>query len=251
MMDKTQSIDGAQSVRRALGLLKQLAEQHESGMRLSELVQTSGLVRSTTHRLLTCLAEEGFVEKDASGKRYRLGLQAMQLGFAVMNRMPLLEMFRPVMQRLARLSGDTVFLVIRQGDEALCLHRETGAFPVKVFTIDVGERRLIGVGAGGLAMLAELDDEEIKQIYTRNLNAYTQAGISEAQLWKGIKATRKEGYSETINAITHGVIGIGAAIPVGFGMQAALSFGAIASRMDVARRKELSKILLDAVNQQA
>jgi hypothetical protein len=34
-------------------------------------------------------------------------------------------------------------------------------------------------------------------------------------------------------------------------MQAALSFGAIASRMDVARRKELSKILLDAVKQQA
>jgi len=250
-MDKAQSIDGAQSVRRALGLLKQLAEQHGSGMRLSELVQSSGLVRSTTHRLLTCLTEEGFVEKDATGKRYRLGLQAMQLGFAAMSRMPLLELFRPVMQKLARISGDTVFLVIRQGDEALCLHRETGSFPVKVFTIDVGERRLIGVGAGGLAMLAGMDDEEIRQMYVRNLTAYTQAGITEGQFWKAIKVTRKEGYSETINAITHGVVGIGAAIPVGSGMQAALSFGAIASRMDIERRKELSKILLEAVKHQA
>lgn len=246
-MDKTQSIDGAQSVRRALGLLKQLAGQQEAGMRLSELVVTSGLVRSTAHRLLTCLTEEGFVEKDSSGKRYRLGIQAMQLGFAVMHRMPLLEKFRPVMQKLARVSGDTVFLVVRRGDEVLCLHRETGSFPVKVFTIDVGERRLIGIGAGGLAMLAGLEEEEIRQIYARNKAAYVLAGIDESTLWKGIRATRREGYSETINAITFGVIGIGAAIPVGIGMQAALSFGAIASRMDLARRKELSSILLEAV----
>lgn len=246
-----QSIDGAQSVRRALGLLKQLAGQHEAGMRLSELVVTSGLVRSTAHRLLTCLTEEGFVEKDSSGKRYRLGIQAMQLGFAVMHRMPLLEKFRPVMQKLARVSGDTVFLVVRRGDEVLCLHRETGSFPVKVFTIDVGERRLIGIGAGGLAMLAGLEDEEIRQIYARNKAAYVQAGIDEAPLWKGIRATRRDGYSETINAITFGVIGVGAAIPVGVGMQAALSFGAIATRMDLGRRKELSKILLDVVKVQA
>lgn len=246
-MDKPHSIDGAQSVRRALGLLKQLAGHHEAGMRLSELVQNTGLVRSTTHRLLTCLSEEGFVEKDVSDKRYRLGLQAMQLGFAVMHRMPLLEKFRPVMQKLARLAGDTVFLVLRQGDEVLCLHRESGSFPVKVFTIDVGERRLIGVGAGGLAMLAGISDEEIKQIYTRNQAAYLGAGIDETQLWKAIRSTRKHGYSETINAITFGVTGVGAVIPIGFGMQAALSFGAISSRMDNVRRKELSNILLAAI----
>lgn len=249
-MDKTQSIDGAQSVRRALGLLKLLAGQHEAGVRLSELVVTSGLVRSTAHRLLTCLTEEGFVEKDSSGKRYRLGIQSMQLGFAVMHRMPLLEKFRPVMQKLARLSGDTVFLVVRQGDEVVCLHRETGSFPVKVFTIDVGERRLIGIGAGGLAMLAGLKDEEIRQIYDRNKSAYVQVRIDESLLWKCIRATRREGYSETINAITYGVTGIGAAISVGNGMQAALSFGAIASRMDPIRSKELSKILLEAVQVQ-
>ncbi|HBI84219.1 IclR family transcriptional regulator [Orrella sp. NBD-18] len=246
-MDIIKNIDGAQSVRRALVLLKLLASQHETGMRLSDIVVSSGLVRSTAHRLLTCLIEEGFVEKDASGKRYRLGLQAMQLGFAVMNRMPLLEKFRPIMQKLARLSGDTVFLVIRQGDEALCLHRETGSFPVKVFTIDVGERRLIGVGAGGLAMLAGLDDEEIEQIYARHQQEYLQAGLSVSQLRKAIKNTRKNGFSETVDSITHGVAGVGAAIPVGFGMQAALSFGAIASRMDVGRRRELSKILVDAI----
>lgn len=246
-MDNLTGIEGAQSVRRALNLLKDLAVHHEEGMRLSDLVRTGGLVRSTTHRLLTCLVEEGFVERDVTGKRYRLGLQAMQLGFAVMNRMPLLEKFRPVMQKLARLSGDTVFLVIRQGDQALCLHRETGAFPVKVFTIDVGEKRLIGVGAGGMAMLAALGDEEIQNIYARNKAAYIQAGIEEAALWKSINSTRKNGFTETVDTITHGVAGVGVAIPVGYGMQAALSLGAIASRMDSLRRKELSELLLHAV----
>ncbi len=241
------SVDGTQSVRRALALLKLVAQHQDAGMRLSEVIEASGLVRSTTHRLLMCLSEEGFVEKDQTNKRYRLGLQAMQMGFAVMQRTPLVERFRPIMQKLARLSGDTVFLVVRLGDEALCLHRETGSFPVKVFTIDVGERRLIGLGAGGLAMLAALGDGEIKQIFFRHQAAYEQAGFDEVLLLKVIRATRQSGYSETLNAITHGVNGVGTQIAVGSGMQAALSIGAIASRMDIARRQELAGLLMQAV----
>jgi len=62
------------------------------------------------------------------------------------------------------MSGDTVFLVIRQGDYCLCLHREEGHFPVKVFTTDVGGRRLLGLGAGGLALIAlgRVDDATLR-----------------------------------------------------------------------------------------
>ena len=67
-----------------------------------------------------------FAERDPATKAYRLGVDAMQLGFASMRRVPLVDSCRPLMQKLARMSGDTVFLVIRQGDYCLCLHREEG-----------------------------------------------------------------------------------------------------------------------------
>ena len=78
------STAGAQSLRRGLQLLRLLAEHQEDGIRLSEAMAASGLQRSTCHRLLACLVEEQFAERDAGGKVYRLGVDAMQLGFAAM-----------------------------------------------------------------------------------------------------------------------------------------------------------------------
>ena len=60
---------GAQSLRRALKLLRLLAEHHEDGIRLPEVMAASGLERSTAHRLLSCLVEERFAERDATGRR--------------------------------------------------------------------------------------------------------------------------------------------------------------------------------------
>jgi len=49
--------------------------------------------------------------------------------------------------------GDTVYLVVRSGMEAVCLERIEGPSPVRVLTLDSGSRRPLGLGAGGLAIL--------------------------------------------------------------------------------------------------
>ncbi len=242
-MNTTGSTGGTQSMRRALGLLRVLAQHQEDGIDLQGVMTQTGLERSTAHRLLSCLLEEQFAERDPSSRRYRLGVDSMQLGFAALRRTPLLDALRPFAQKLARLSGDTVFLVIRQGDYALCLLREAGSFPVKVFTIDEGERRLMGIGAGGLALMASLTDEEIAQIHTRHAASYAQSGVSAASLAKAVKHTRATGYSEIVDTITLGVSGVGVAFPVSELTWVAFSFGAISSRLDAARRIEMGTML--------
>ena len=234
---------GAQSMRRALGLLRVLAQHQETGIGLQDVMALTGLERSTAHRLLSDLLEERFAERDPATRHYRLGIDAMQLGFASLRHTPLLDALRPFAQRLARLSGDTVFLVIRQGDYAFCLLREAGSFPVKVFTIDQGERRLLGVGAGGLALLAALPDDEIASLYQRHAGSYAQAGLSRAALMKMVRQTRQAGYSTTIDSITPGVAGVGAAFPVSALTWVAFSFGAISSRLDSARCIEMGQLL--------
>ena len=87
-MDKQPTTAGAQSMRRALNLLRLLAEHHEDGITLTEVLSASGLERSTAHRLLSSLVEERFAERDPDSKAYRLGIDAMQLGFAAMRRAP-------------------------------------------------------------------------------------------------------------------------------------------------------------------
>ncbi|MCD0505211.1 IclR family transcriptional regulator [Bordetella petrii] len=242
-MNTSKTTGGTQSMRRALGLLRVLAQHQDEGIDLQGVMAGTGLERSTAHRLLSCLLEERFAERDPVSRKYRLGVDSMQLGFASLRHTPLLDALRPFAQKLARLSGDTVFLVIRQGDYALCLLREAGSFPVKVFTIDQGERRLLGVGAGGLALLSSLPDTEIAQLVDRHEHLYAQAGFTRTALMKLVRQTRHDGYSAIIDTITPGVSGVGVAFPVSELTWVAFSFGAISSRLDAKRRVQMGKLL--------
>jgi DNA-binding IclR family transcriptional regulator len=234
---------GAQSLRRALKLLRLLAEHHEDGIRLPEVMAASGLERSTAHRLLSCLVEERFAERDATGRSYRLGVEAMQLGFASMRRVPLVDTCRPLMQKLARMSGDTVFLVIRQGDYCLCLDREEGHFPVKVFTTELGDRRLLGLGAGGLALMSALPDAEVERIYERHVADYAHAGFTRERLLQAVRRTRSTGHADIVDTLTTGVSGVGCTFAASQGTLAAISFGAISPRLPPERKLELAQLL--------
>jgi len=242
---------GTQALRRGLHLLRLLGQHQHEGLRMTDATEQTALETSTAHRLLSCLVEEGFAEKDEATKRYRLGIDAMQLGSAAVRRMPLVGKFRPLMQRLARTSGDTVFLVVRDGDEVVCLHREEGPYPVKVFTIDVGRRRLLGIGAGGLALLAEMADEEVEDVIGRNRATYEAAGLPPSSLWRAVRETRRVGYAPIVETITTGVAGLGMALPSSMRVPAALSFGTITLRFTPQRRAELAELLATAITELA
>lgn len=249
-MDKLGLTTGTQSLRRALMVLRLLGQHQEEGLTLVQVTERVPLERSTAHRLLACLVEEGFVERQAKGKVYRLGIDAVQLGTAGMRRMPLLDQYDGLLQKLARISGDTVFFVIRQGDFCLCLQRQEGHFPVRVFTTNVGEKRLLGVGAGGLALMATLSDEEIHAVMQRHAKSYAQIGFSSARIMQAVRQTRQLGFSCITDTITEGVSGVGAAFQVSPTQWAALSFGAISPRLPMQRQNELGELLLQEIQLQ-
>lgn len=244
MASSTSAVSGAQSVRRALDLLRLLALHEGSGLTLQELISHSGLERSTVHRLASCLVEENFARRDPDTRRYHLGVDAMYIGFSSMHRTPIVETLRPLVKKLTRLTGDTVFVVIQQGDYALCLMREHGDFPVRIFTIDEGEKRLMGMGAGGLAMLAKYSDDEVAQTHARHAACYERNGLGLEELLRRLRRTRDQGFSEIVDGITPGISGVGYCFPMSRVARAAISFGAISTRLDAARRQELGALLV-------
>ncbi|NYT85180.1 IclR family transcriptional regulator [Pollutimonas harenae] len=236
---------GTQSIRRVLHMLRLLAQHEASGLSLQEITSFSGLERSTAHRIITCLAAENFARKDTESKRYYLGIDAMQIGFSAMQRVPIADTLRPLAKRLCRLSEDTVFLVVQQGDYALCLLREHGDFPVRIFTIDAGEKRLMGIGAGGLALIADYSNEAIAKIYARHAVEYEQAGLPLDCLLQKVRHTRQQGFSEIVDGITPGVSGVGYSFSISKITKVAISFGAISQRLDAARRQTMGKLLAE------
>jgi DNA-binding IclR family transcriptional regulator len=248
-LEKTSPTPGAQSLRRSLQLLRLLGEHQQQGLRMSDAIRLTGLERSTAHRMLSCLVEEQFAEKDPATKLYRLGFEALQLGSAAERKMPLVGGFRPLMTRLARISGDTVFLVARDGDDVICLHREEGPHPIKAFTINTGDRRKIGVGAGGMALLAALDDAEIETIFQRNRPLYQSVGLDRNALWRGVMMGRKVGYHRMVDRTAEGVAGVGAVVPDESRVRVAVSIGTVTARLNATRCAELGSLLVSSLSQ--
>jgi len=238
------SADGAQSPRRTLELLRLVGAHHPEGVRLAQLAETTHLPRSTLHRLLACLVGEGFVERDPERPRYRLGPESFQLGMATADGAFLVERCRPAMQRLARETCDTVFLIVRSGDYALCLHREEGSFPIKAFVVDTGGRRLLGLSAVGVAILSALPMDDVDALYARNAPAYKASGVSLGMLRDMVKAARARGLSETTDWRTRETSGMGCAFTVSPSLRAGLSIAAVNSRMTAARRRQLGQWLM-------
>ena len=173
---------GTQSASKVLALLKIVGARHPDGVRLKELILESGFDRSTTHRLLTCLMQEGFVERTVPHKLYRLDMEAMQLGLVSAGMVVVVERYRSVMQRIARSTGDTVFLILRTGDHALCLHREEGSYPIKAFVVAPGTQRLLGFSSVGIAVLAGLPDAETVAHHHRHASGYARLGLADLRI---------------------------------------------------------------------
>ncbi len=223
---------GVQSLERAIGLLRLVATAYKEGVRLSDLVANSGLPHPTVHRLLKELIAGGLLTQDRE-KCYRLGHFSYELGLAASSRYGLKELCRPYIKAVAEETGDTAFLMIRSGEDSFCLDRQEGIFPVKVLPVEVGHRRPLGVGGGGLAILSFLPEEErelILQKIAPSLGLYS--GLTPEILRERIQDARTHGYAVISNYAVADVTSIGQPIFDRYGnVVAAVSVSGITPRM--------------------
>ena len=239
-------LSGSQSVDRALRLLTIVGRGAERGAPLSDIVGNSGLNKPTARRLLLALMRAGLVEQDARTRRYYLGEEAYVLGTLASRRHGLLELSMESLRNLSDITMDTSFLSIRRGSYAVCLHREEGTYPVRTHALQVGDQHPLGIGAGSLAMLAALDDDEVERVLAANQKVLeTQYAYYPAeQIRNDVAETRRQDYALNPGRIVAGSWGLGAAIMFPDGRIAgALSIAAIDSRMGAGRQPELVRSL--------
>jgi DNA-binding IclR family transcriptional regulator len=237
---------GLQTLDRAVTVLQALASGGEDGLRLIDLQHSAGLTKPTAHRLLSALLAHGLVAHDAHERRYRLGQELAILGWSVaLRQQDLRTAAIHSASILAEATGDTVVVVVRSGFDTVCIDRRTGAYPIKALTVDVGTRRPIAVGAGGLAMLASLppaECEAILEAIAGRLTAHTRA--SAAQLRAAIREARKTGVAVSNNFVTEGVRALSVAIKDFRGEPiAAIGIAAIVPRIPFKRIGELAQLL--------
>src|SRR5512136_1847259 len=89
----------APSVKKAFDILKVISSSR-NGIRLNEIAKTLGIAKSTVHGIISILEEVGAVRKEASTRRYELGLTLFELGRKAYSQIDLREVARPVLENL-------------------------------------------------------------------------------------------------------------------------------------------------------
>jgi len=231
----TQEAGLDRAVFRAFQILEAVCRAREP-MRLSALAAEVDLQKSTAHRLLQSLAGMGYVAQEPNSGRYMATLKAWELGVGVLDEHPVKRAAAPFLDELHRLTGETVSLLILQGDDALYLDKIISPRPVR-FTTRTGSRVPAIMTAGGQAMLAlEPDARGIVIRLAERLRGERDVDIET--MMAALETIRARGYAVSRN--NPAVVSVGGAILAEDGRAAgALSVSAPVERMDDGKQAEV------------
>lgn len=191
---------GTQAIDRATTILRKVVSEQRNGISLADMVTHLNVSRPTVYRIASCLERQGFLYRDIESKQYFLGDFFANLSVGTSPHASLRKICAETIRQLALDAGDTVYLIVRIGDDGRCIVCQEGSSGVRIVTIDVGTQRPLGVGAGGLAILSAIENIERNEIIQRNVQRYGLFGnLTEKQIRHAVTMTRRRGFA--INAV--------------------------------------------------
>ena len=208
------NLDGTQAIRRAVQVLRIVASYRRPGASLANIAEAMQLSRSTAHRILKCLVQEELLAVDDLNHRFTIGRLAYELSLSDLNDHHSAAFWGAVLPIVARKTGHTTYLMARTGGESVCLQRADGHAVVRVSPVEIGQRRPLGVGGGGIALLAAFDEDEIRHFVDSigtALNPFTE--ITPDRLFEDAMSAKKRGYAISKGRVFPEVLGIAVTIP--------------------------------------
>jgi IclR family pca regulon transcriptional regulator len=238
------SLNGqVKSAARVLEVLELFAASPDA-FGVSDVARKLGIPKSSAQGLLTTLAGRGYlVREDAA---YFLPQELRNGGWVGGLRARLLALAEPMLQRIARESGESAFIGALIGNEIQYLAKAISPHEVR-YDASLSQRRPVYCTSIGLVILAHIDPAIASGILKRvKLTKITPNTVTDRDtLERILERARQAGYCEVNNANIMGASGVAAPV---FGPNgeviAALSIGAPASRYAKAR-KQLAKIVVE------
>ena len=220
-----------QVIERMMTLLDALAKKSEP-VSLKELSQSSGLHPSTAHRILNDLVLARMVDRTEPGS-YQLGMRLLELGNLVKARLNVRDAAAGPMRELHRLTGETINLSVRQGDEIVYVERTVSERSGMQVVRAIGGRAPLHLTSTGKLFLANDDIRAVRSYSMRTgLAGHTPNSITDlAKLEQELEEVRRRRFARDNEELEIGVRCIAAGIYDDSGeLVAGLSLSAPADR---------------------
>lgn len=232
------------AVERALDIL--LCFTRTSDLGLTEIATEIGLHKSTVHRLLATLEEKGFVIRNSSTDKYRLGIKIWELSTHLsQNDDPALLLLAD-MEELREQLGETISLYLRDGDERLRIQAVQSNQAVRRVA-PVGARLPLTVGASSKVLVAFSSSEQQEEL----LNSPDWPATVDIELYRQqITEVQRNGYSTSYEEREPGAAAV--AVPIfdrTGALRASLSLSGPVSRLSLDKLHEYAPVLIQAAQE--
>lgn len=206
------------AVEQASRVLLCLGESPNFKMRLTEICNQVGIHKSKGHSILNTLKQFGFVEKDPQTKTYSLGPALIFLSRHVLDNLHYPEIVAPFLDDLAKETNGTALFGLIYGEHLLVVGKSEGNQNIG-FTIRLGHRFHITLGAHGKAIVAFMPEADREKILTKKrvyFHGFDISRLNTKRLKEELIKCRQLGYAQDIGEITQGVNFVSAPV---FGVQ--------------------------------
>lgn len=203
----------SQTIQRGLDCLFALARSDDP-LSVAEIAGVVDLPESTVYRLLRPLEQRGLVERTDQGKRV-LGLRVLELCKSLRrsHRLNISEVAKPMMQKLADATQETVILTKVTGLEAICVENIESAQPVRL-SFDKGRVHPIHAGASAKILLAFSGRKFQEKVLSRCQGLVYAHGKSVdcEELRQELAQIRENGFAVTTGELDLGATAVAAPI---------------------------------------
>ncbi|MDI3328007.1 MAG: IclR family transcriptional regulator [Alicyclobacillaceae bacterium] len=199
------------SVKNALRILSSFSSE-EPEQRVTDIAKHLGISKSTVSRLMSTLADEGFVVQNQKTRKYRLGLPVLSLSNAVDLSSEIRREARATIRRLVERAGENVHLVTRDRTDVFYLDTYERKYPER-FYAQVGGRNPMYCTSSGKVLLAYQKGELIRAVIQRGLKPYTPSTITnEERLLRVLEEVSSKGYAVSMEELVEGACSVAAPI---------------------------------------
>ena len=235
---------------RGLSLLEQLCDQPE-GMPLTALADELEIPRSACHRLLGELQRRGYVRQLRSQGDYILTAKLASMGLSLLSSKGIIDIAEPILERLAKESGELVRLSIVDDDRLVWVAKSQGTRMGLRYDPDMGMEARLSCTASGHAWLLTLSDERALELVSRQgfgqpKDYGPKAPTTVMSLLEMIHAARTRGYAMIDEVFAPGMTAMAAPVVRGRETVGVVSIAGPRQRLTSARMQKLSSSVLAA-----
>jgi DNA-binding IclR family transcriptional regulator len=205
----------------------------EPELSLAQIAERTDLPKPTVIRLISVLADRGYVERVADAERYRLGVKTLEVSSVYLQSTSLEAEARPIMAELARTTGQTANLGILDRGQVVHIEVMAPDRPVR-FWASIGKREDAYVSGLGKVLLAALPAEKLEIYLQQDFPAVTPFTITDAErLRADLAEVVRNGFAVDREESNVGVVCVAAPVRSGGGqIVAAISISGLRVEFD-------------------